>query len=193
MGKQDTMNLAINNYTNADIKRQQNFKTPRFTGAMDGVLTGALHALDTNEMANAVLIDLGAMVGPRTYYDTKHRNGDAGFETFFREISGTFINCLSAGLLALGISHLVTNKIMPEVQLKPNTWFSEDAINTLNTAWKTSGEDTQKYVRKVFENLSGKDGKKVNNFNNIDWKNVKWVDKNSWLYITKNTKMFRKP
>lgn len=184
MGKQDTMNLAINNYTNADIKRQQNFKTPRFTGAMDGVLTGALHALDTNEMANAVLIDLGAMVGPRTYYDTKHRNGDAGFETFFREISGTFINCLSAGLLALGISHLVTNKIMPEVQLKPNTWFSEDAINTLNTAWKTSGEDTQKYVRKVFENLSGKDGKNVNNFNNIDWKNVKWVDKNSWLYIT---------
>ena len=134
------MNLAINNYTNANLKRQQNYKQPQFTGAMDGVLTSALHILDTNEMANAVLIDLGAMVGPRTYYDAKHRNVDAGFETFFREISGTFINCLSAGLLALGISHLVTNKIMPDVKLKPNSWFSDDSVKTLNTAWKNSDE-----------------------------------------------------
>ncbi len=178
------MNLAINNYTNANLKRQQNYKQPQFTGAMDGVLTSVLHILDTNEMANAVLIDLGAMVGPRTYYDAKHRNVDAGFETFFREISGTFINCLSAGLLALGISHLVTNKIMPDVKLKPNSWFSDDSVKTLNTAWKNSGENTQKYVRNVFENLSGRDGNNINKFTNIDWKNVNWVDKNSWLYIT---------
>lgn len=175
------MNLTVNNYT---ANNNRNIYTqPGFKGAMDGMLTTALHILDTNEMANAVLIDLGAMVGPRTYYDAKHRNADAGFETFFREVSGTFINCLSAGLLALGISRLITNKIMPDVKLPANTWFSDDALRTLHTAWKTSDNNTHTYVKNIFENMSGKDGVKVNKFTDIDWKNVKWVDKNSWLYI----------
>ena len=67
------MNLTVNNY---DINRHYQ---PQFRGALDGVLTTALRTLDTNEMANAVLIDLGAMVAPRTYYDAKNRNKDAGF------------------------------------------------------------------------------------------------------------------
>ncbi len=184
----NNMDLTINNYTNAKT-RQRNNINPQFKGAMDGLLTGALRSLDTNEMANAVLIDLGAMVGPRTYYDTTHRNKDAGFETFFREISGTFINCLSAGLLALGISHLITNKIMPEVELRPNTWFSEDAVKTLHNAWKNADNNTTNYVKNVFENLSGQDGAKINKFSEINWKDVKWVDENSWTYITwKNEK-----
>ena len=177
------MNLTVNNYTNSNFN-QKKYTAPQFKGAMDGVLTSALRVLDTNEMANAVLIDVGAMVGPRTYYDTVHRNKDAGFETFFREISGTFINCLSAGLLAYGISHLITNKIMPEVELRPNTWFSEDSVKTLHTAWKNADNNTEKYVRNVFENMSGRDGKKVNKFTDINWKDVKWVDENSWKYIT---------
>ena len=81
------MNLTVNNY---DVKRQYQ---PQFKGALDGVLTSALRTLDTNEMANAVLIDVGAMVAPRTYYDTKNRNKDAGFETFFRENNSmAFVN-----------------------------------------------------------------------------------------------------
>ena len=177
------MDLTINNYRYNKAK-QYDYKTPQFKGAMDGVLTGALRCLDTNEMANAVLIDLGAMVGPRTYYDTVHRNKDAGFETFFREICGTFINCLSAGLLAYGISHLITNKIMPEVELRPNTWFSEDAVQTLHNAWKTSDNKTENYIKTVFNHLSGQDGKEIKKFADIDWENVKWVDENAWKYIT---------
>lgn len=181
------MNLTINNYTNGKFftteNRRQTKTQPDFTGAMNGILTGALNYMNTNEMANAVLIDLGAMVTPRTYYDAKHRNADAGIETFFREISGTFINCLSAGLFALGISRLITNKIMPDIKLKPDTWFSDTAIKTLHEAWKTSGGDTKKYIQNVFENMSGQDGAKVNKFTDIDWKNVKFVDKKSWLYI----------
>ena len=42
-------------------------------------------------MANAVGIDLFAMVAPRTYVDTKERNKYAGAETFFREFTGTLI------------------------------------------------------------------------------------------------------
>jgi len=183
IGNGNSMDLTINKYT-YNRTNQKNYTAPQFRGAMDGVLTGALRALDTNEMANAVLIDLGAMVGPRTYYDATHRNKDAGFETFFREISGTFINCLSAGLLAFGISNLITNKIMPEVELRPNTWFSEDSVKTLHKAWQISGNNTQNYVKTVFDNMSGKDGTQINKFSEINWKKVKWVDENAWKYIT---------
>ena len=70
------MNLRVNNI---------NFKGP-----LDGFATGILRVCDTNEVVNAVGLDVGAMVVPRTYYDTKARNKYAGAETFFREISGTF-------------------------------------------------------------------------------------------------------
>ena len=52
---------------------------------------------------------------------------------------------------------------MPEVELRPNTWFSEDSVKTLHTAWKNADNNTEKYVRNVFENMSGRDGKKVLN------------------------------
>lgn len=179
------MNLTVNNYDvknrNFDINKNYN---PQFKGALDGVLTSALRTLDTNEMANAVLIDVGAMVGPRTYYDAKNRNKDAGFETFFREISGTFINCLSAGLLALGISHLITNRIMPETKLRPDTWYSDDSIKVLNNAWQTSDGDTEKYVRNLFDNLTGQNGRDAKNFNDVNWEKVDWIDEKSWQYIT---------
>ena len=45
-----------------------NTTTPKsvpFTGALDGVVTNTLRTLDTNPMANAVGIDLFAMVAPQ--------------------------------------------------------------------------------------------------------------------------------
>ena len=77
-----------------------NINSAVFRGPLDGVVTSALRTCDMNEMVNAVGLDVGAMVIPRAYYDTKARNEYAGAETFIREISGTFINCLSAGLFA---------------------------------------------------------------------------------------------
>ena len=74
-----------------------------FRGPLDGTLTRVLRVCDMNEMVNAVGLDVGAMVIPRAYYDTKARNEYAGAETFFREISGTFINCLSAGIFAQAV------------------------------------------------------------------------------------------
>lgn len=167
------MNLTVNNY---DIRnRKQNFN-----GVLDGALTGALRTLDTNDMANAVLIDLGAMVAPRTYYDTKNRNEYAGFETFFREISGTFINCLSAGLLALGISHVASKLVMSDVKIKPNSWYSTEAVETLSEAWQSANGNTKKYVQNVLGNLSGRDGANLNKFNDINWAKVEWIDENAW-------------
>ncbi len=177
------MNLTINSY---DTRT----RGVHFNGALDGVVTGALRTLDMNDMANAVLIDLGAMVLPRSYYDYNNRNKEAGFETFFREISGTFINCLSAGIFAFGISHLLSKKVMPEVNIRPDTWYSDDTVKVLNNAWNVSGGSVNRYVQNVLNNLSGQDGRQLKRFENIDWKNVDWTDEKSWDKFHWNNKKY---
>lgn len=178
------MNLTVNNF---DVKTRH----PQFKGALDGVVTSALRTLDTSDMANAVLIDLGAMVVPRTYYDTKNRNKDAGFETFFREICGTFINCLSAGIFAIGISHALSNKIMPDVKIRPDTWYSDDSVKVLNNAWKKADNKTENYINTVLNNITGHDGKAMNKFADIKWDTTEWVDEKAWNKINWDNKKYQ--
>lgn len=153
-----------------------------FRGPLDGMFTSILRTCDMNEMVNAVGLDVGAMVIPRAYYDTKHRNEYAGAETFFREVSGTFINCLSAGVFAKLISKAITNKVMPEIKLSSDTWYSYDSLKTLKTAWDKS-QNIEKYAQTVLENISGIDGHCIKNVNNIDWKNTEWIDEKRWEKI----------
>ena len=157
-----------------NINRQINFKGP-----LDGMLTNALRTCDINEMVNAVGLDIGAMVIPRAYYDTKNRNEYAGAETFFREVSGTFINCLAAGLLAKMISKIATKRVMPEIKVSFDTWYSHDSVSTLKAVWDKGG-DLNDYAKNVLENISGRDGKNINEFKNIDWKNIEWIDEKRW-------------
>lgn len=153
-----------------------------FRGPLDGAVTGLLRTCDTNEMMNAVGLDIGAMVIPRSYYDTKARNSYAGTETFFREISGTFINCLAAGLFAQAISAVASKEVMPDVKINQNSWYTKDSLETLQEAWKKTGV-TKEYVETVLDNLSGRDGFKENRFKDIDWKNVQWSDEARWSNI----------
>lgn len=177
------MNLIVTTANNDYTNKQRHYQ-PVFRGPMDGVLTSTLRTLDTNEMANAVLLDLGAMVAPRTYIDTKKRNANAGAETFFREVSGTFINCLSAGLLATLISHIAVKHISPEIKINPKSWFSDDSIKVLKTAWDRSENNVEKYVTNVFDNMGGQDGKVVAKFKNIDFNKVEWFEENKWKNLT---------
>ncbi|MCD8378576.1 MAG: hypothetical protein LUB59_07310 [Candidatus Gastranaerophilales bacterium] len=167
------------------IQRQNNSsrQTPSYKGVLDGAITATLRTLDTNPMANAVGIDLFAMVAPRTYVDTKERNKYAGAETFFREFTGTLIVCLSAGFLAKGISHIANKIIDPKTPVNPNSWFSNDSLNLLNNVWDKSGKNTKNYITTILENTSGLDGKEVKQFRNIDWDNVQWVDEKNWNNI----------
>jgi hypothetical protein len=147
-----------------------NINTPiAFKGALDGVVTNTLRTLDTNPMANAVGIDLFAMVGPRTYVDTKERNKYAGAETFFREFTGTLIVCLSASYLAKGIAKVANKLINPEVKINPKSWFSNDSLNYLKSSWDKS-DSTKKYVENVFE---------FDKFNEPK----EWVDEKKWEYF----------
>ncbi len=163
--------MRINNNINSNLKNNN----VNFRGPLDGVVTSALRTCDMNEMVNAVGLDIGAMVIPRAYYDTKNRNQYAGTETFFREISGTFINCLAAGIFAKWIAKFMAKS--GEVKINPNDWFTNDSMKTLKAAWDG---DTKKYSENVFDNISGRDGHKIKEFKNIDWKNVEWIDEARW-------------
>ncbi len=169
--------MRINNNINSNIN---------FRGPLDGAVTGLLRTCDMNEMVNAVGLDVGAMVIPRAYYDTKNRNQYAGTETFFREISGTFINCLAAGIFAKWIARFMANR--GDVKINPNNWFSKDSMDTLQAAWNG---DTKKYVKNVFENISGRDGHKINEFKNINWKKVDWIDEEKWNNIKWKDKQYK--
>ena len=161
-----------------------------FKGPLDGAVTGILRTCDMNEMVNAVGLDVGAMVVPRAYYDTKARNEFAGAETFIREISGTFINCLSAGLFAMGISKIASRRVEPEVKINPDSWYTQKSLETLNKAWEKSG-NLDKYLKTVLENISGRDGMKTNHFKDINWKKVEWIDEARWDKIKWNNPEYK--
>lgn len=161
-----------------------------FRGPLDGTLTTVLRACDTNEMVNAVGLDVGAMVIPRSYYDTKARNEFAGAETFFREISGTFINCISAGLFAQIISKIASKHIMKDIKINPASWYTDNSLEVLQKAWNKTN-NTKDYINTVFENLSGIDGHNVNQFKNINWNNIEWIDEKVWDRIQWKNKKYK--
>jgi len=170
------MELTINQIRNNRTKYYQ----PKFNGILDAPLTSVLRVLDSNEMANAAVLDLGTMVAPRTYFDTKERNKYAGAETFIREICGTFINCFSAGLFGAAIAKVVTNFIDKDTKTNPKSWFSDDSLKVLKTAWDKSNGDLHKYVENVFNGIKAKDGTKTVEFKNIEWGKTEWFKENKW-------------
>ena len=161
-----------------------------FRGPLDGTLTTVLRACDTNEMVNAVGLDVGAMVIPRSYYDTKARNEFAGAETFFREISGTFINCISAGLFAQIISKIASKHVMKDIKTNPASWYTNDSLNTLQKIWDKT-QNTKAYVKTLFENISGRDGHEINELKNVNWQKVDWIDEKVWNRIDWKNKKYK--
>ncbi len=153
---------------------------PNFAGPIDGALTQGLIAIDTNPMVNATLIDIFSMVIPRTYIDTKKRNEYAGTETLFRELTGTFIVCLSSGIIAKGISHMYNNFVSPETKINPNTWVTNDSFNLLKHSWDKSDNNVKKYVSNILTNASGVDGNKTSTWKEINWNGIEWFDNPNW-------------
>lgn len=177
------MKVEINN------KLQKNSRQTSFKGPLDGLITQSLVTIDTNPMVNAALVDVFAMVIPRTYVDTKERNKYAGAETLFRELTGTFIVCLSSGYLAKGIAHLYNKFSQPETNVNPNSWVSNDSLNLLNHSW-SKHKNSAKYVENILSNISGVNGNKVATWKDIDWKNTEFYDDKKWNKFSWNDKKF---
>lgn len=172
------MKIEISKNQIQQNKKQQ--QHPSFKGPLDGVITQALTTIETNEMVDAALVDVFSMVIPRTYVDTKERNKYAGAETLFRELTGTVIVCLSSGWLAKGISHLYNKFVEPETKINPNSWVGNDSLNVLKTSWDKSNNNVEKYVSTILSNSSGRDGREISRWENINWENVEWFDDKKW-------------
>lgn len=172
--------MKVENSKTNLIQNKNTNKHPSFTGPLDGALTQALITIDTNSMVNAALVDVFAMVIPRTYIDTKKRNEYAGAETLFRELTGTFIVCLSSGYIAKGIAKLYNKFVEPETKINPNSWATNDSLNLLKHSWDKSDNNVDKYVSNILSNFSGIEGKKTFVWSDIDWKNTQWSDNPKW-------------
>lgn len=168
---------------------QKNSNQTSFKGPLDGLITQSLITIDTNPMVNAALIDVFSMVIPRTYVDTKERNKYAGAETLFRELTGTFIVCLSSGIFAKGISHLYNKFVEPDTKVNPNSWVSNDSLNILHESWNKH-KNSEKYVEDILSNLSGVNGEKVTTWKDINWENTEFYNDKKWNAFSWNDKKF---
>lgn len=165
---------------------QTQFRTPNFRGPIDAPLTQGLAALSTNPMLNASLVDVFAMGLPRTIVEYKERNKYAGFEMAFREFTGTFIACFSAGLFGQMINKTMSKRIQPEIKVNENSWASNNTIDVLNQINK-SGKN---YSKNIFNSLSGLNKNEEQAWNKINWDKIEWYDKEAWNNLKWDNKEF---
>ena len=165
---------------------QTQFRTPNFRGPIDAPLTQSLAALSTNPMLNASLVDVFAMGLPRTIVEYKERNKYAGFEMAFREFTGTFIACFSAGLFGQMINKTMSKRIQPEIKVNENSWASNNTIDVLNQINK-SGKN---YSKNLFNSLSGLNTNEEQAWNKINWDKIEWYDKEAWNNLKWDNKEF---
>lgn len=165
---------------------QTQLRTPNFRGPIDAPLTQGLAALSTNPMLNASLVDVFAMGLPRTIVEYKERNKYAGFEMAFREFTGTFIACFSAGLFGQMINKTMSKRIQPEVKVNENSWASNNTIDVLNQINK-SGKN---YSKNLFNSLSGLNKNEEQAWNKINWDKIEWYDKEAWNNLKWDNKDF---
>lgn len=165
---------------------QTQLRTPNFRGPIDAPLTQGLAALSTNPMLNASLVDVFAMGLPRTIVEYKERNKYAGFEMAFREFTGTFIACFSAGLFGQMINKTMSKRIQPEIKVNENSWASNNTIDVLNQINK-SGKN---YSKNLFNSLSGLNKNEEQAWNKINWDKIEWYDKEAWNNLKWDNKEF---
>ncbi len=132
-----------------------------FTGAI-GTLTAIpsvfLRFLDTNQAWGANLVDIGSMVVPRTYYDTKHRGLATGLETGRRESTGTF-NHAMVGVYGTAAGAALAMGLNRAYQFKAHKIFANnDTLNILGDSWynvlKTGGEKpVDEFLKNVVSNI----------------------------------------
>ena len=175
--------------------KQQNVNnsSPGFKGVVE-LGTQTLNWLNTSPAIGACFVDFFSMVMPRTIVDFS-RSKDAGFETGFRESSGT-ANHAFAGMVGLGAGYLVSAAFNKENGIKAHLFFADSAtIDKLGEFVKSgtvNGKyDAQSYWKKFYSNIEG--------FNTTDgdqiWKSLdeKTVEKLSSIMTSVEEKSYKTP
>lgn len=157
--------IISNNNNHKDYNRKNNFG--------NGAFTATMNYLATNEAIGATVVDMGAMVIPRTVIDST-RSPEAGAETLRREL----VSCLffaGMGLFGLGAAHAIQPFNVAkkyEVPL-PKITAGSDAIDSLAHPWakalsehttdrvltnENKGKVIHSYLNEVIGSISGIDG-----------------------------------
>ena len=144
------------------LNRNKNNETaPAFTGPVDTLIAVPnvfLRFLDTNQAWGANLVDVGSMVIPRTWYDTKHRGIATGLETGRRESTGTF-NHAMVGVYGTAAGALLAMGLNKAYQFRAHKIFANnDTLNILGDYWfkalKSGSKDPlREYLDNVVSNM----------------------------------------
>lgn len=144
------------------IQQQNNNKQANvsFTGAAALAAAPAvfLRFLDTNQAWGANLVDVGSMVIPRTWYDTKNRGIATGLETGRRESTGTF-NHAMVGVYGTVAGAALAMGINKAYKFKAHKIFANnDTLNVLSDYWYkslNSGTDDplKDYLNNIVSNM----------------------------------------
>lgn len=142
-------------------QNKNNETAPAFTGPVDTLIAVPnvfLRFLDTNQAWGANLVDVGSMVIPRTWYDTKHRGIATGLETGRRESTGTF-NHAMVGVYGTAAGALLAMGLNKAYQFRAHKIFANnDTLNILGDYWfkalKSGSKDPlREYLDNVVSNM----------------------------------------
>jgi hypothetical protein len=140
---------------------------PVFGRGITDVISYVTQKVDSNDLTQLLVTDLGGMVLPRTGIELVERGPDMGRETFIREISGTISNVFLAGwmgFLALMTFNgkLLNNKLFRTNKLGIHTgaWINASSLDyygrlfteSLNHS-RTPIEARRKFIETLLANM----------------------------------------
>ena len=121
--------------------------------AFKGLINNGFKFLADEPVWGATIIDVGAMVLPRTWTDMKKRGINAGFETGFRESESSANNAF-IGMYGVGASALIAGGINKAYDIKANKIFaSDDAIQVFTSKWNQHKGNISSYVEDIVDNI----------------------------------------
>ena len=147
----NTINQQSNTlYQKAFLNKNKNVSN---TPAFKGFWNKSYKFLADEPVWGATIIDLTAMVAPRTWTDGKNRGFNAGFETGFRE-SESSANDAAVGLYGVAAGSLIAGAINHKYGVKVNKIFaSTDASHVYTAKWDKNAGNMDNYIKDIVDNI----------------------------------------
>lgn len=156
----------INNKYIKNNNKEQTFKGGNFLD----LATKGLELCDKYPMIGVAVTDSVATDVPRVVVDLKKTGVPAAAETFRREFSGLFVNCLMPSFIVLGVGKLFNKPIMGNLFPKTNmssSWADGASLDKFVSIFKsvkdpssskTTKEEISSFIKTTISSLEGLDG-----------------------------------
>ena len=147
----NTINQQSNTlYQKASLNKNKNVSN---TPAFKGFWNKSYKFLADEPVWGATIIDLTAMVAPRTWTDGKNRGFNAGFETGFREAESSG-NDAAVGLYGVAAGSLIAGAINKKYGVKVNKIFaSTDASHVYTAKWDKNAGNMDNYIKDIVDKI----------------------------------------